>query len=89
MCARVLLFSFFFLSYLLYFLYLRECHLSYIHYTGNLGRDFISSGEGSLPFSKWQLVLGIAVSLGALGYMGKLAKNALDEAEEELASEAK
>lgn len=39
--------------------------------------------EGGLPVSKWQVGLGIAVTLAVLGYVGRLAKKALDEAEQE------
>lgn len=36
-----------------------------------------------LPVNKWQIGLGIAVTLGILGYIGQLAKRALDEEEGE------
>ena len=36
-----------------------------------------------LPVNKWQVGLGIVVTLAILGYIGNIAKNALEEAEEE------
>ena len=36
-----------------------------------------------LPLNKWQVGAGILLTLAILGYIGRLAKNALDEAEAE------
>jgi len=35
-----------------------------------------------LPVNKWQIGLGIAVTLAILYYIGNLAKDALDEVDE-------
>lgn len=39
-----------------------------------------------LPVNKWQIGAGIAITLGILGYIGQLAKKALDDADAEEAS---
>lgn len=43
-------------------------------------------GLGGLPVSRWQVGLGIAITVAILGYVGQLAKKALDEADAEEAS---
>ena len=54
---------------------------------GDYGRELLDAGEGGIPVSRWQVGLGIGVTLLILGYIGKLAKKALDDAEEEIAAE--
>ena len=39
-----------------------------------------------LPLNKWQVGAGILLTLAILGYIGRLAKNALDDAEAEEAA---
>ena len=51
---------------------------------GAYSRELIDNDESmGLPVNKWQIGLGIAVTLGILAYIGQLAKQALDEAEAE------
>ena len=51
---------------------------------GSYGRALIDNDEASLGGVKgWQVALGMAVTLAALLYMGRLAQQALDEAEAE------
>ena len=48
------------------------------------GRDILDNQEDmGLPLNKWQVGAGILLTVGILGYIGRLAKNALDEAEAE------
>lgn len=56
---------------------------------GDYGRELLGDDDGSaggLPVSRWQLGLGIAITIAILGYVGRLAKEALDEAEAEEAA---
>jgi hypothetical protein len=51
---------------------------------GSYGRALIDNDEASLGGVKgWQVALGVGVTLVALLYMGRLAQQALDEAEAE------
>lgn len=43
----------------------------------------MDNGEGELPLEWWQVALGAGVTVLALGYLGKLGKSAIDEAEQE------
>jgi len=52
---------------------------------GSYGRALLDSGEaGALGVEGWQVAAGAAVTLLALGYVGRVAKKALDEADVEL-----
>ena len=52
--------------------------------TGSYGRALIDNDEASLGGVKgWQVGVAVAVTLVALLYMGRLAQQALDEAEQE------
>ncbi|KAG2448463.1 hypothetical protein HYH02_006355 [Chlamydomonas schloesseri] len=51
--------------------------------TGHLGKAALMEGEGSLGVESWQVALGLGVTLLAIGYVGQLAKGALEEAEKE------
>lgn len=54
---------------------------------GAYSRELIDNDESmGLPVNKWQVGLGIVVTLAILGYIGNLAKGALDEVEEEEAA---
>lgn len=48
----------------------------------------VDEGQGELPLEWWQVALGAGATVLALGYLGKIAKNALDEAEQEAESDA-
>ena len=51
---------------------------------GDYGRDILDNNEDmGLPLNKWQVGAGILLTVAILGYIGRLAKNALDEAEAE------
>lgn len=51
---------------------------------GSYGRALIDNDEASLGGVKgWQVGVAVAVTLVALLYMGRLAQQALDEAEQE------
>ena len=51
---------------------------------GSYGRALIDNDEASLGGVKgWQVGVAVAVTLIALLYMGRLAQQALDEAEQE------
>ena len=54
------------------------------HCAGDYGRDIIDNQEDmGLPLNKWQVGAGIVLTVAILGYIGQLAKKALDEAEAE------
>lgn len=53
---------------------------------GSYGRKLMDGADTGGGISNWQIALGIAVTLVAVGYIGKLAKNALDEVDEEATS---
>ncbi len=48
---------------------------------GHLGKAALMDGEGSVGVESWQVALGLGVTLLAIGYIGRLAKNAITEAE--------
>lgn len=51
---------------------------------GAYSRELLDNDESmGLPVNRWQIGLGIGITLAILGYLGTLAKDALDEAEEE------
>lgn len=48
---------------------------------GHLGKAALMDGEGSVGVESWQVAMGLGVTLLAIGYIGRLAKNAIKEAE--------
>ncbi|EFJ44910.1 hypothetical protein VOLCADRAFT_121223 [Volvox carteri f. nagariensis] len=48
---------------------------------GHLGKAALMDGEGSVGVESWQVALGLGVTLLAIGYVGRLAKTAIEEAE--------
>ncbi|KAG2493096.1 hypothetical protein HYH03_008759 [Edaphochlamys debaryana] len=50
---------------------------------GHLGKAALVEGEGSLGVESWQVVLGLGVTLLAIGYVGRLAKTAIEEADQQ------
>ena len=51
---------------------------------GSYGRALLDTGEaGGFGVEPWQVALGATVTLLALGYVGNVAKKALDEADED------
>ncbi len=60
-------------------------HSAYVSDTqaGNYGREYLDGGEAGLGVAWWQIALGAGATALALGYIGQVAKKALDEAEGE------
>lgn len=54
---------------------------------GSYGRTALDEGRGELALEWWQVALGAAFTAAALAYLGKIAKAALDEAENDAAAE--
>jgi hypothetical protein len=54
----------------------------YVH-AGYIGRAVFMEGEGSLPINAWQVGLGLGATLLALGFVGQLAKKAVEEVDKE------
>jgi len=50
---------------------------------GHVGKAVFMEGEGSLSVEMWQVGVGIGVTLIALGFVGQLAKKAIEEVEAE------
>ncbi|KAJ9505254.1 hypothetical protein QJQ45_026147, partial [Haematococcus lacustris] len=50
---------------------------------GYVGRAVFMEGEGALVINPWQVGLGLAATVLALGFVGQLAKKAIDEVEQE------
>ena len=50
---------------------------------GNYGRQMIDSDEAMGGPAGWQIAVGLAVTVAALAYIGKVATKALKEVEEE------
>ena len=55
--------------------------------SGSYGRTVLDDGQGELALEWWQVAVGAAVTVVALGYLGKIAKAALDEAQGETDAE--
>lgn len=51
--------------------------------TGHVGKAVLTEGEGALPLESWQIVLGLSVTLVALGFVGQLARKAIEEVDDE------
>jgi hypothetical protein len=53
---------------------------------GHIGRAIlIDGGEGGLSVAPWQVAVGVGASLLAIGFIGTLAKRAIDEADADAA----
>ncbi|CAK0785056.1 hypothetical protein CVIRNUC_008261 [Coccomyxa viridis] len=48
---------------------------------GSYGRQLLDGSGESLKLQPWQIALGLAFTVGALGYIGRIAKDALEEEE--------
>ena len=53
--------------------------------TGSYGRTVLDEGQGELPLEWWQVALGVGFTVGALAYLGKIAKGSPDDAEADTA----
>jgi hypothetical protein len=51
---------------------------------GHLGRAVLmEGGESALSIAPWQVAVGVGASLLAIGFIGQIAKRAIDEADAE------
>lgn len=50
---------------------------------GHVGRAVLAEGEGFAGFESWQVFVGLAVTLLAIGFVGSMAKKAIEEVEAE------
>ncbi|KAK9805716.1 hypothetical protein WJX73_001365 [Symbiochloris irregularis] len=50
---------------------------------GSYGRTVLDDGQGELALEWWQVAIGAGVTILALGYLGKIGSQALEEAEQE------
>lgn len=46
---------------------------------GEAGKAVLMEGEGSMGVETWQVALALGVTLGVIGYVGNLAKKAIEE----------
>lgn len=52
---------------------------------GHLGKAIlVEGGEGGLSVAPWQVMVGLGASLLAIGFIGQVAKRAIDEADAEV-----
>ena len=49
--------------------------LSYGRRAGSYGRQLLEDGGEGLKLQPWQIALGIAFTVGALAYIGRIAKD--------------
>uniref|UniRef100_A0A7S0X0V0 VTT domain-containing protein n=1 Tax=Chlamydomonas leiostraca TaxID=1034604 RepID=A0A7S0X0V0_9CHLO len=54
---------------------------AYVH-AGCIGRAVLMEGEGAMSINPWQVGLGLGATLLALGFVGHLAKKAIEEVED-------
>jgi hypothetical protein len=54
---------------------------------GHVGKAVFEGGEGSLGVEGWQVGLALAATALALGFVGHLAKQAVEEADQEVLQE--
>jgi hypothetical protein len=54
---------------------------------GHVGKAVLSEGEGSLGVETWQFALALGATAIALGFVGRLAKQAVEEADREALQE--
>lgn len=55
---------------------------------GEVSRSVLMEGEGALGVPSWEVAVGLAVSLAVLGYVGNLAKRAIEDEDESTDSSA-
>lgn len=74
------------------------CHLAntaaaagtYAYVTaGHVGKAVLTEGEGSFGVESWQVAVALGATILALGFVGRLAKNAVEEADREAIEEQK
>lgn len=54
---------------------------------GHVGKAVLTEGEGSLSVESWQVGLALGATVLALGFVGRLAKQAVQEADQEVLQE--
>lgn len=54
---------------------------------GHVGKAVLSEGEGSLGVETWQVALALGATALALGFVGHLARQAVEEADKEALQE--
>lgn len=54
---------------------------------GHVGKAVLTEGEGSFGVESWQVAVALGATVLALGFVGRLAKNAVEEADKEALEE--
>lgn len=54
---------------------------------GHVGKAVLTEGEGSFGVESWQVAVALGATVLALGFVGRLAKNAVEEADREALEE--
>jgi len=54
---------------------------------GHVGKAVLTEGEGSFGVESWQVGIALGATVLALGFVGRLAKNAVEEADREALEE--
>jgi hypothetical protein len=54
---------------------------------GHVGKAVLTEGEGSFGVESWQVAVALGATVLALGFVGQLAKNAVEEADREVLEE--
>jgi hypothetical protein len=54
---------------------------------GHVGKAVLTEGEGSFGVESWQVAVALGATVLALGFVGRLAKNAVEEADREALAE--
>jgi hypothetical protein len=55
--------------------------------SGHVGKAVLTKGEGAINFDSWHLGLALGATLLALGFVGRLATKAVEEADAEALAE--
>jgi hypothetical protein len=56
---------------------------------GHVGKAVLTEGEGSFGVESWQVAVALGATILALGFVGRLAKSAVEEADREALEEQK
>lgn len=54
---------------------------------GHVGKAVLTEGEGSFGVESWQVAVALGATVLALGFVGQLARNAVEEADREALAE--
>jgi hypothetical protein len=54
---------------------------------GHVGKAVLTEGEGSFGVESWQVAVALGATVLALGFVGRLAQNAVEEADREVLEE--